>query len=112
MFTNTRSTHRRVNSGIAAEALEDRIAPATRVALTSKDILVTFDSAAPEKILSAAKITGLADGENIVSLDARPANGLIYGLTNLNTLYTLNPYSGVATLLDAGEPGLPLSGKT
>jgi hypothetical protein len=97
---------------IAAEALESRIAPATLIGLTSKDILITFDSAAPSKILSAAKITGLADGENIVSLDARPANGLIYGLTNLNTLYTLNPYSGVATLLDAGEPAFSLTGKT
>jgi 3D (Asp-Asp-Asp) domain-containing protein len=112
MFTNTRSTHRRVNSGIAAEALEDRIAPATLVGLTSKDILVTFDSAAPAKILSAAKISGLAADENIVSLDARPANGLIYGLTNLNTLYTLNPYSGVATQVGAGPAVFPLTGKT
>jgi hypothetical protein len=112
MNRKTHSAQHRATPSIAAEALESRIAPATLIGLTSKDILITFDSATPSKILSAAKITGLADGENIASLDARPANGLIYGLTNLNTLYTLNPYSGVATLLDAGEPGFPLSGKT
>jgi hypothetical protein len=96
---------------MAAEALEDRIAPATLVGLTSKDVLITFDSAAPTKILSAAKISGLAAGENIVSLDARPANGLIYGLTNLNTLYTVNPYSGAATAVGAGPAAFPLTGK-
>jgi Domain of unknown function (DUF4394)/Calx-beta domain len=112
MFRKTRSANHRVNSPLAAEALEDRIAPATLVGLTSKDILITFDSAAPSKILSAAKITGLVADENIVSLDARPANGLIYGLTNLNTLYTLNPYSGVATQVGSGPAAFPLTGKT
>ncbi len=93
------------------EILESRIAPATLVGLTNKDILVSFDSAAPERILSAVQIAGLAPGENIVSLDARPANGLIYGLTNLNTLYTLNPYSGAASLVMAGVAAFPLVGK-
>ena len=111
MQPKSKSAHR-ASSLIAAEALESRIAPATLVGLTSKDILVTFDSAAPETILSAAKISGLADGENIVSLDARPANGVIYGLTNANTLYVVNPYTGVAFLIDAGDPAFPLTGKT
>ena len=95
----------------AAETLEDRIAPAALVALTQSDTLLTFDSAAPEKILSAAKITGLGSGENVVSLSARPANGVIYGLSNLNTLYTLNPYTGEAAAVGAGPAAFPLEGK-
>jgi hypothetical protein len=115
MIQNTKSTLKSPRASItlstAIELLEPRIAPATLVGLTSKDVLVTFDSASPGKILSAAKITGLETGENIVSLDARPATGLIYGLTNLNTLYILNPYSGVAELVGAGVADFPLAGK-
>lgn len=118
MFWNSlfaRKSHdllRRRARHCAAETLEDRIAPATLVGLTSKDTLVTFDSAAPGVILSAATITGLASDENIVSIDSRPANGLIYGLTNLNTLYTVNPYSGAAAPVGAGPAAFPLAGKT
>ena len=58
------------------------------------------------------KIKGLAPGEDIVSIDSRAANGLLYGLTKQNTLYTLNPYSGVATKVGpAGTPDLALVGK-
>jgi hypothetical protein len=111
MFRKTRSTPPRAISSIAVEALEARIAPATLVGLTNKDVLVLFDSASPTQILSAAKITGLAQGENVVSIDARPANGLIYGLTNTNSLYSLNPYTGAATPITTTDPEFDLTGK-
>ena len=72
------SQQSRFSRNFAAEALEDRIAPAILIGLTSKDLLISFDSAKPSAILTSAIITGLADGENIVSLDSRPANGLAY----------------------------------
>lgn len=118
MFTAKRSTRqftqpsRRCLPPSNVEALEPRIAPATLVGLTSKETLVTFDSAAPTKILTSVKIAGLATGENLVSLDARPADGLLYGLTNKNTLYTVNPYSGTAVLIGSGPAAFPLTGKT
>jgi hypothetical protein len=115
MIQNTQSAPLSLRAGVmpssVIEFLEQRIAPATLVGLTSKDVLVTFDSASPGKILSAAKITGLDTGENVVSLDARPVTGLIYGLTNLNTLYILNPYSGAAELVGTGVADFPLAGK-
>lgn len=112
MFRKTRSIRSSIApSSFAAEALEPRIAPATLVGLTNKDVLVLFDTAAPDQILSAAKITGLAAGENVISIDARPANGLIYGLTNLNTVYTLNPFTGAATQVGTGTPDFSPSGK-
>src|SRR5262245_44099792 len=58
--TLMKAPYSRLASLIAAEALEDRIAPATLVGLTAKDALITFDSADPTKILSAVKVTGLA----------------------------------------------------
>ncbi len=118
MFSRSRHTHlhlhrsRSAKATPAIESLEPRIAPATLVGLTSRDVLVTFDSGAPGKILTAAKIAGLAMGENVVSLDARPADGLLYGLTNKNTLYTLNPYTGAATQVGIGPAAFPLTGKT
>lgn len=112
MFRKTRSIRSSAaSSSFAAEALEARIAPATLVGLTNKDVLVLFDTAAPNQILSAAKITGLATGENVIGIDARPANGLIYGLTNLNTVYTLNPFTGAATQVGTGPAGFSPSGK-
>ena len=94
------------------EPLEPRIAPAILVGLTSTNLLVSFDSADPTHLLSSVKIKGLAAGEDIVSIDSRAANGLLYGLTKQNTLYTLNPYSGVATKVGpAGAPDLALTGK-
>jgi hypothetical protein len=101
------SPKRRIENSV--EPLEPRIPPATLVGLTTTNLLVMFDSADPTKILNSSKIFGLAPGEDIVSMDSRPANGLIYGLTNKDTLYTLNPYNGRATLVGVGE--LPLVGK-
>ncbi len=99
-----------LHSGI--EPLEPRIAPALMVGLTTTNFLVSFDSADPTHVLSSVKIKGLAAGEDIVSIDSRAANGLLYGLTKQNTLYTLNPYSGVATKVGpAGAPDLALAGK-
>src|SRR5687767_11608148 len=102
MFRNTKSTQRsprnRTTWPTAIELLEQRVAPAILIGLTSKDALITFDSGAPEKILSAVKITGLEPKENVLSIDSRPITGLLYGITNLGSVYTLDPYSGAATL--------------
>lgn len=94
------------------EPLEPRIAPATLVGLTSTNFLVSFDSGDPTHLLASVKIKGLAAGEDIVSIDSRAANGLLYGLTKQNTLYTISPYTGLATKVGpAGPPDLALTGK-
>jgi hypothetical protein len=93
----------------AAEALEARIAPAALIGLTTTNQLITFDSGDADHILHSAKISGLPKGEDIVSIDSRPANGLLYGLSNKDTLYTLNPISGLATAV--GTQGIALVGK-
>ena len=92
------------------EALEDRSVPATLVGLTSTDKLFLFDHASPTVIQRKVAITGLGAGEDMLSIDARPTSGGVYGLTNQNRLYTVNPYTGVATLLTAGAPAFNLQG--
>ncbi|MCI0358898.1 MAG: DUF4394 domain-containing protein [Planctomycetaceae bacterium] len=75
---------------------------ATLVALTSTDRLLTFDSATPWLIQRNVPVSGLAAGESLSSIDARPANGVLYGVSNRNLVYTLNAATGVATRVGSG----------
>ena len=72
---------------------------ATAVALTGltdNNTLLLFDSATPRDV-TRVRVTG-ATG-NLLGIDLRPANNLIYGLTDTNNIYTINPFSGAATLV-------------
>jgi hypothetical protein len=104
-----RQDSKQLRSRPAVELLEDREVPATLVGLTTTDRLVTFDSSAPTTILSSVQITGVGN-QNVVGIDARPANGLVYALTNTNRLYTVNPFTGVATLVSTAPPAVSLNG--
>ncbi|MEX2567437.1 MAG: DUF4394 domain-containing protein [Cyclobacteriaceae bacterium] len=59
----------------------------------------------PEKTLS---ITGLHSGEQVISIDYRPATGQLYGLGASSRLYIINEQSGMATPLGEGSfsPGI------
>src|SRR4029453_16131664 len=91
------------------EALEDRITPATLVGLTSTDHLITFDSATPALIARTGRITGVGQ-QDVVSIDARPANGVLYALTKTNKLYTVNPMTGIATRVGNVPPEFVVTG--
>lgn len=84
------------------EPLEARIAPATVIALSDSDTLLRFNDATPGSVVTTT-ITGLGGGEDLVGIDFRPANGLLYGLTidgtNASRLYTISPVTGIATLV-------------
>ena len=70
---------------------------ATMFALTSNNTLLNFNPGTPSIINSTSNITGLAQGESIVGIDFRPANGQLYALSSASRLYTINPSNGVAT---------------
>lgn len=72
----------------------------TLYGLTTDNRLITFDSAAPSQGASVS-LTGLAASEKLLGLDARPTDGLLYTLSNLGNLYTLNAGTGVATFVGA-----------
>ncbi len=67
------------------------------IGLTATNALVTFNSNAPNVILSSRPITGLLAGELVIGIDFRPSNNLLYGYSNYNRLLTLNPADGAAT---------------
>lgn len=70
--------------------------PGDSYAVTSANRLMHFDKAEPGRFSWSVEITGLGS-ENIVALDVRPADNLIYGLTNGAKLFTIDPMTGVAT---------------
>lgn len=68
--------------------------------LTSSNEIARIDTA---NIAAATRvaITGLAAGDRFVGIDNRPANGLIYGVTLSNQIYTVNSNTGVASFVAA-----------
>lgn len=90
-----------------AAALVSAPASATRlVGLTDKNQLLSFDSATPLSITSAA-INNLAAGESIVSIDYRNPNQQLYGLGSLGNVYALDAGTGTASLFASGVvPGV------
>jgi Domain of unknown function (DUF4394) len=59
--------------------------------------LVSFDSANPNSLLTTVNISGAT----ILNIDIRPATGVLYGLSDTNSLFTLDIGTGVASLVGA-----------
>jgi len=74
--------------------------------------LVSFDSATPGTLLSNVGISGLGAGEQLVGIDFRPSNGLLYGVSvdagNVGRIYSLNTTTGAATLASTLSTPLPV----
>ncbi|HEX6280331.1 MAG TPA: DUF4394 domain-containing protein [Pyrinomonadaceae bacterium] len=64
---------------------------------TVNNDLVSFDSADPCTIMSSVRITGLETGEDILGIDFRPFNGMLYALGSTSRIYTIDTSTGVAT---------------
>ncbi len=62
--------------------------------LTKDNQLISFNPSSPSQTTTIAIIGVDAP---LLGIDTRPANGLVYGITTANTIYTINPNSGVAT---------------
>jgi hypothetical protein len=77
------------------------------VALTDDNTLISFDPTNPGETDSTA-VTGV-DGV-LLGIDTRPADGLIYGITTANNIYTIDAESGAATYVSTLN--LPFAGGT
>jgi len=72
-------------------------------ALTAANQLFSFESSTPGSISPLIPVTGLLAGTTLIGIDFQPATGLLIGVgTNgLNGgIYTLNPLTGAATLIN------------
>lgn len=87
-------------SGIVGMALAPATAP-TAVALdgatAGSQRLLKFGIRTPNTA-TATNVTGLPTGERLLSIDFRPSNGVLYGLSNAGKIFTINPDNGSATL--------------
>ncbi len=68
-------------------------------ALTSTGRILGFDTAKPTNIKTEVRVTGLGTNESLIQLDYRPATGTFYGMTNMVRLCTVDPVTGVASLV-------------
>ena len=73
------------------------VAVGDTVALTVSGSVVSFDRATPATLKGSIAVSGLQPNEKLVGLDVRPADGLLYALSDQARLYTLNASTGVAT---------------
>lgn len=69
------------------------------VVVTTQNTVLSFDSTTPSITTVPVNVTGLSSGESIVGIDRRPANGLIYGVSSANRIYTINATTGAATFV-------------
>jgi hypothetical protein len=77
--------------------------------VTATNNLVSFSSTNPGTFLINRPITGLQEGETVLGIDFRPANGQLYALGSSNRLYIIDPATGAATPVGASG-GFTLSG--
>lgn len=69
------------------------------VGLTSTNELLSMVSGPPAVVSGRVPITGLRDGERILAIDTRPKTRELFGVSDMSFLYTLDPETGVATLV-------------
>ena len=66
------------------------------VATTNQNNLLTFNARNPGRIRDVQAISGLPDGVTLRGIDFRPKTGDLYGVGSDNTVYRVNPKTGIA----------------
>lgn len=66
--------------------------------LTPGSRLLRVSSSSPSTVRGSVAVTGLADGERLVGMDVRPANGQLYALSSASKVYVIDPQTGAAAL--------------
>jgi hypothetical protein len=83
-------------------------------ALTVSNRLLSFNRDTPAAVRTNVVVSGLQNGENLLGIDVRPADGQLYALASSGRLYTINPATGAATLkatlsADAADTSAPFT---
>jgi len=76
--------------------------------LTAQNSLVRFLSTDTGAILQTTALAPLSAGENLIGMDFRPINGLLYTISTLNKLYSVDVQTGTLTYVN--QTSLPLNG--
>jgi len=81
----------------------------TAYGLTPTNRIIGFSLSNAGNVISDLPVTGLQEGESLLGIDFRPANGLLYGVGSSNRLYTVNPRTGEASQVGSGQFAVPLT---
>lgn len=79
-------------------------------ALTDDNKLLLLNANNSSTITSQVSLTGLQNGEAILSIDFRPATGQLYGVGSSSRIYIIDPKSGVSRAISAAPFTPALSG--
>ncbi len=66
-------------------------------ALTDNNRLLTFDSTTPGVLLGVAPISGRINNEDLIGIDFRPVNNLLYAVGEFGRVYTIDRTTGTAS---------------
>ncbi|MGH9935239.1 MAG: DUF4394 domain-containing protein, partial [Blastocatellia bacterium] len=73
----------------------------TIFALTTTNGLLSFNAGNPGMPTAVTAITGLNASETLLGMDFRPANGLLYAVSNQSNVYIINTATGAAVPVSA-----------
>lgn len=85
-----------VGLSLAATAFVSTAQAELLVGLTTDNQIGVFDSGSNLSAINYVDIDGLAENESLVGIDLRPSNNTLYGISNMNNLYTVDAYTGAA----------------
>jgi hypothetical protein len=83
--------------------------PHTVVAVTEQMNLIQFNAGTPRRIDKTVPLSGLQVGETLLGIDYRVARGVLYGVSSLGRLVTIDTASGAITAVGAA-PAMALQG--
>ena len=69
--------------------------------------LFSIDDAQPSDTIASVPITGLDDDGEVLGIDYRPATGQLFAFTSNDNLFTIEPSTGVASLVGNGFSDSP-----
>ncbi len=80
----------------------------TMYATTQDNRLVKFGSENPTSSASSMALTGMASGEVMLGIDFGPRDGKLYGVSNQNRIFTIDPMTGSSSAIgsSAFAPGI------
>lgn len=76
----------------------------TVIAVTDDHSLIRFNAGTPRQISKRQTITGLAAGESLVGIDFRVARGVLYGVTSVGRVVTIDTASASVKTVGTGAP--------
>lgn len=97
-------------AGCATAPVAESVQRELVVAVTASHELITFNAGQPERILERRPVTGLGPGERLVGIDFRVARGVLYALSQVGRLYTLDIPTGALRPVGPAPAVLALRG--